>query len=81
MNKIQKITLWAGIIVIVAMGLFPPVKPIYRHPSPTITYRFLYEARDVRFTKLLTQWVIVSVVSGGLIYTFKDKKPKDEQKQ
>ncbi|MHC4075741.1 MAG: hypothetical protein ACYSRZ_04930 [Planctomycetota bacterium] len=35
----------------------------------------------IDFTRLLTQWLMVAVIVGGLIITFKDKKPKDEQKQ
>ncbi len=35
----------------------------------------------VDFTQLLIQWIMVSVIVGGLIITFKDKKSKDEQKQ
>jgi len=27
------------------------------------------------------QWTLVAVITGGLIISFKDKKPKDEQKQ
>jgi len=32
-------------------------------------------------SRLLIQWAMVAVVTGGLIITFKDKKPKYEQKQ
>lgn len=28
--------------------------------------------------RLLAQWVIVALIKSGLLYTFKDKKPKDE---
>lgn len=88
MNKIQKITLWAGIIVIVAMGLFPPVElGTFRRGGgggTRIPYEFLYEAENIKFTKLLIQWFIVAVITGGLIVCFKgekDKKLNHGQKQ
>jgi len=35
-------------------------------------------ARRIDLHQLVVQWVIVSAITGGLIVTFKDKKPKDE---
>jgi len=58
------------------MGLFPPVaveKGRYR----VLEYRFLLHANGlIAISNLLLQWTIVSVITGGLIITFKDKKAK-----
>ena len=92
MNWKQKICLWVGIAVIVAMGIFPPV---YHHTvfswsnGPTVRppkYEFLLTATGsaIEYSKLFVQWAIIAVITGGLIYTFKDKKDEkveDEQKQ
>lgn len=94
MNRKQKNCLWIGIAVIVLMGLFPPVAKrarslvdgygkTYGEKNRTyVAYDFIFDTRaPVVLSNLITQWVIVSAITGGLIYTFKDKKPKDEQKQ
>lgn len=81
MNQKQKICLWIWIIVIVLMGLFPPIDE-YRF-GMSIEYQFILNANGpVVLSNLITQWLIASAIAGYLItYTFKDKKPKDEQKQ
>jgi len=40
---------------------------------------FLWESRIDAF-RLFAQWAIVAVITGGLIYAFKDK-PKDKEKE
>ena len=45
------------------------------------TFLFTAEASDIALNKLIIQWGIVGAVTFGLIYTFGDKKPKEEQKQ
>ncbi|MBA7650477.1 hypothetical protein ES703_58283 [subsurface metagenome] len=95
MNIKQKIVLWIGIAIIVIMGLFPPwIMPITRRygMGNTVKYRKYYgydfiwaqpesSLVSIDFHRLGLQWAIVGVITGGLIYSFKDKKPKDEQKQ
>lgn len=87
MNKKQKIILWIGIIIIVLMGLFPPyeraiILPSFGpdDPSVRISYGFLFEPPilDVKidFARLAIQWIIVSVLTAGAIYTTKDQKDK-----
>jgi hypothetical protein len=91
MNRKQKICLWVGIAVIVTMGIFPPwmitggsqgclpmgYSFILNPPSPANLCR-------IDASRLCIQWVMVAVVTGGLIFTFGDKKPKkpkDKQKE
>lgn len=63
MNKRQRITLWVGIGVIVLMGLFPPASLSTSKRSSIV----------VDTPRLLIQWGVVIVVTGGLFVTFKDK--------
>ena len=72
MNRKQMICLWIGIAVMVLMGLFPP----YRWGDDS--FLFDMEADAIEFAKLFIQWFIVALVTGGLIYTFKNKKPKND---
>ena len=86
MNKKQKICLWIWIIVIVLMGLFPPwhTQIPQRGTQKPFGYAFISAPPEVELgvystlniPLLMVQWFLVSVVTGGLIYTFKDKKPK-----
>jgi len=82
MNWKQKICLWIGIVAIVAMGIFPPVSIFEagRYAERDIEYRFLLNTGGglVALSNLLLQWAVVAVGTGYLIYTLKDKKPKDE---
>jgi hypothetical protein len=76
MNKKQKICLWVGIIAFAFVGLISQIGNIYtvNTTSDTIVY----------ISKLLIRWIVIAVVTIGLIYTFgdkKDKKSKDDQKQ
>ncbi len=83
----QNLCLWAGIVVIVLMGIFPPARPEIP-PRPRIRgkppqYKFLITAKasDIAFNKLIIRWGIAGAVTFGLIYTFGDKKvvkPKNE---
>ena len=94
MNKKQKICLWVGIAVFVLMGLYPPW--IIIHPTKGYhalpKYRFLLlppysnnkaglSLHQIDVTKLVIQWFMVAAITAGLVVTFADKKPKDEQKQ
>ena len=65
MNRKQKICLWIGIIAFAFVGL--------------ISVSDIYFFADI--SRLLIRWVIIGVITSGLIYSFKDKKPKDKQKQ
>ena len=91
MNKKQKNCLWIGIAVIVLMGLFPPVakrgrilvdgygKTYGENNKTYVAYDFIFDTgAPVVLSNLIVQWIIVSAITGGLIITFKDKKPKDD---
>jgi len=90
MNNKQKIVLRVGIVIIVLMGLFPPVQwtatisgwnnvPTYYH---YIDYQFLFITRGtVALSNLVLQWILVSIIAGGFIYINRDKKQTDEQNQ
>lgn len=81
MNKKQMIVLWIGIIIFVLVSLDPPLKshrmPIRRTDDAPIVE--VIGAGEVDGAKLLSRWSIIIVLTGGLIYTLKDKKPKDEK--
>lgn len=55
----------------------PPIVDHIFHPG--YTFLFSAKASEISLNKLIIQWGIVGAVTGGLIYTFKDKKPKDGQ--
>ena len=82
MNKKQIIAMWAGITIIVLMGLFPPHMIGYHGMNLFLGYDFIMHPRTwladdrhvmVDFTRLLTQWIIVLALMAGIIITFKDK--------
>ncbi len=77
MNRKQMIVLWIGITVFVLMGLFPPF--IASLPSGyggrQRYYQFILSIYgNIDIIRLCVQWAMVAVITGGLIYTLKDKK-------
>jgi len=86
MNKKQKYCILIGIAVIVLMGIFPPnlhSRTAYRVGggrgiSTYVAYDFIFTGGPVVLSNLITQWVVVSAITGGLIIIFKDKKSKNE---
>ena len=96
MNKKQKICMWLGIAVLVAMTIYPPY--LQRWPDGQLVgkggYSFIFcppirSSRLNRFSaysvidirRLHVQYFAVAVVTAGLIVTFKDKKKKGEQEE
>jgi len=86
MNKKQTKILWIGIIVFVLMGLFPPyevirkVDQIGRTIEGPIKYEFFLSAPgDIDFTRLIIQWIIVSVLTVGAVYSTKETSDKYKQ--
>ena len=86
MNKKQTKILWIGIIVFVLMGLFPPyeVTRIVDQAGKTIEGPIKYEfflspPCDISFTRLIIQWIIVSVLTAGAIYSTKETSDKNRQ--
>jgi len=74
------VILWIGILLIVLMCLFPP----WIWYDRIVGYAFLFSDRTVGneiyrsahiyFVRLLIQCAIVGLITGGLVYTLKDKK-------
>ena len=81
MNRTNKYILWIWLILIVLMGLFPPVAVEFKKGYlRRLGYRFLPLANGpIATSNLILQWTIVSVIAGGLIITFKDKKTKSSE--
>jgi len=79
-NKKKRIwCLWIGISLIVLMGLFPPVLRKSTFNNRYVKYSFILNASGpIVLHNLIVQWIVVSAITGGLIYTFRDKKLKDE---
>lgn len=86
MNLKQNICLWIGIAVIVVMGIFPPWTVGQTILSPQDGgYHFILSHQEVRSidcynlntSRLLIQWTMVVVITGGLLITFKDKKKNE----
>ncbi len=93
MNRKQKICLWLGIVAIVIIGIFSPWLYtttgnglnskknagysciLFPPPPKGVGLRY---GISLDVSRLCVQWVIVAVVTGGLIVTLKDKKQKDK---
>jgi hypothetical protein len=73
MSKTQLKILWVGIIIVVLMGLFPPEKKYgsFTERLYISGYDFILNVSNIAFTRLLIQWIIVGVITAGLIYSFK----------
>jgi len=63
MNKTQLIVLWIGIGILILMGLFPP--------GTRGGYDFILEARSVSLSRLIIEWAIIVMLTGGLICSLK----------
>jgi len=69
MNRKQLIVMWCGIAVIVLAGLFPLVQK----PARRLEIGFLFDDyKYLEFAVILIIWVLVALVTIGLIITFKD---------
>ena len=63
MTKTQLKVLWVAIGILVIMGLFPP--------GTRGGYDFILGARSVSLGRLIIEWAIVIMLTGGLIYSLK----------
>jgi len=85
MNQRQKKCLWVAIAVFVLMGLFPPWQKDYgRFSSSGYTFIFEENRRPIDINLLAVQWILVAVVTGGLMLTFRGKeagKPEARQEE
>jgi hypothetical protein len=69
MNKKQLIVMWCGITVIVFTGLFPLVQK----PNRRLEIGFLFDDyKYLEFAVIFVIWVLVALVTIGLVITFKD---------
>jgi hypothetical protein len=88
MNRKQIICLWIGIVVFITIGFFPPWKwtpgnlflghgfildPSFKYPY---NKEKSFSPCDLRIdtTVLYVQWIMVAVITGGLLLTFQGKK-------
>jgi hypothetical protein len=84
----RNIILWLGIIALVLMCIFPPWNKVYCLPSSNIKaytpigyYPLMCSPEGsvtIDFSRLFLQLFVVGVITGGLIYTFRDKKGKND---
>ncbi|MFZ0034663.1 MAG: hypothetical protein WAK60_06725 [Sedimentisphaerales bacterium] len=86
MSRKQKICLWIGIVVFILMGLFPPsmydggvVNLVGEGETETRCfkgYMFILNNTDmlIDVSRLFVQWIMVAVITGGLILTSQKKK-------
>ena len=91
MNRKQEIVLWAGLIVIQLMLIFPPIGRLQvvsdgvegAPESSTMTgwahgYGIIIrDYKNIRFGMLAAQLVIAAAGTVVLIYTLREKEPKD----
>jgi len=71
------VTYWPGLI---QPGV--PRRPLWVKPAHYgYTFLFTAEASDIGFGKLIVQWAVVAVITAGLIYILKNRKPQNEKKQ
>ena len=86
----KEIVVWVGIFLIALMGIFPPFSRTISGVGGTyiergIGYYFIltqpnYEVENwqigvkLDISRLCVQWVTVAIVTGGLLYIFREKK-------
>jgi hypothetical protein len=92
MNRKQEILLWAAVIIIQMMIIFPPVRRLERvhneiEEPPEISvvtgwvpgYGIIVrDYKHIRFGMLALQAVIVAAVTSGLIFILREKEHQEE---
>jgi hypothetical protein len=88
MNKKQEKCVWIGIIIFVLMGIFPPwilhYQRLIRDQVIALFhsggYDFLFvppnNAVCIDLTRLITQWLMLSVLTAWIVYRKGDKNLK-----
>lgn len=93
MNRKQEIVIWAAVIIIQMMIIFPPVRRLEQPPEgvkepPEMSvvtswvpgYGIIVrDYKYIRFGMLIGQIVIVSALSAGLIFILREKEPEEEE--
>jgi hypothetical protein len=78
MNLKQKVILFFGIIVFVAMGIYPPWVLGFGSRTVAGSYTFIINPPDnakfIDLYRLCVQWCMVAVSTGCFIIILKDKK-------
>jgi hypothetical protein len=74
----QKVVLWAGILLVVAAGLFPPWRSGAPGGRRGLGYAFLLDPpapdAQIDLARLLVPAALVAVVTLGLLVTLKGRK-------
>jgi hypothetical protein len=92
MNRKQEIVIWAGLIIIQLMIIFPPVRRLEQPPEgvtepPEISvvtgwapgYGIIVrDYKHIRYGMLAVQIVIAAAVSAGLIPILREKESEEE---
>lgn len=73
MNKKQLVCLWIGIIIFAFVGLTTQIG----FSKWTLAGNSVGDA-IVTISKLLVNWVVILIITSGLIYTFRDKKTRSQ---
>lgn len=88
MNRKQEMILWVGLIVIQLMIVFPPVMRLEQAPEgveepPEISvvtnwvsgYGIIVrDYKHIRFVMFAAQLIVVAAITGGFIYTLREKE-------
>ena len=91
MNRKQEIVIWAALIIIQMMIIFPPVRQLEQAPegveeSPEISvvtgwvpgYGIIVrDYKHIRFGMLAVQIVIVAATAAGLIFILREKESEE----
>lgn len=92
MNRKQEIVIWAALIIIQLMIIFPPVRRLEQAPegveeAPEISvvtgwapgYGIIVrDYKHIRFGMLAVQVVIVAAASAGLLFILREQEPEEE---
>jgi len=76
------LTVWLGVLAIVATGIYPP----WAHTYPSYGWLFVRpgSGAQIDIVRLLVEWIIISVVTGGFYFApprFTTRKRKTEWRQ
>lgn len=87
LNKLQKIILWIGILLLVAMTLFPPWRAVSNPPGYDVTQSigygiFMRPPRSplgyesyvvINYGRLFLQWAGLAVITGFIMWLARKK--------
>ena len=92
MNQKQEIVIWAGLIVIQLMIIFPPVRQLEQAPEgveepPEISVAtnwvpgygiIVRDYKHIRYGMLAVQIIVVAAASASLIFILREQKTEEE---